>query len=204
MMRDNPMTTEEMLRLKGVHLAPYMQLATVLIGKNRYGGGNMFRHQLDTMAVLIDYGYINSILLKAAIVHDILEDVPDFNHNTLLQIDYESHSVYELVKEVTRAPNETKSEFLVRILESGSREAKVLKVADRISNMVSLGFVNSMDFVKRYTEETERHVFSIAELVDKSMLEELQSLVKSRRQYVSDFEKVKSKEAAYTDSTDFL
>jgi (p)ppGpp synthase/HD superfamily hydrolase len=196
------MTTEEMLRLKGTHLAPYMQLATVLIGKTREGGGNMFRHQLDTMAILIDYGYIAPVLLKAAIVHDVLEDIPDFNHNLLLAIDYESHLVYDLVQEVTRQAGETKAEFLTRIHESGSHNAKVLKVADRISNMITLGFVNDMAFVSRYTDETARYIFPIAEQVDKSMLRELNSLVESRRKYFSDFAKISSE--LYTDSTDFL
>ena len=197
------MTTEAMLRLKGFFLAPYIQLATALIGKSRYGGGNMFRHQIDTMAVLIDYGYIDSIMLKAALVHDIFEDIPDFNHNTLLGIDYESHSVYQLVQEVTRSPDESKPEFLVRVLNSGSRDAKILKTADRISNMVSLGFVNDMSFVKRYTEETDRYVLPIAELVNKSMLAELQKLVKTRRKYVMDFSKIQAEEN-YVDSSDFL
>jgi len=200
---DNAMTTEEMLYLKRVNLAPYIQLATALVGKSRYGGSNMFRHQLDTMAVLIDYGYLDSVLLKAAIVHDLLEDVPDFNHNVLLLADYEGHVVYELVQEVTRVPSVPKHEFLSHILENGSQNAKVLKVADRISNMVSLGFVNKMDFIKRYTDETETHVFPIAKLVNKSMLEELQSLVKSRRKYFADFEKIRV-DAMPTDSTQFL
>jgi (p)ppGpp synthase/HD superfamily hydrolase len=177
------MTTEEMLRLKGVHLAPYIQLATSLIGKTREGGGNMFRHQLDTMATLVDYGYIDPVLLKASIVHEDLEDIPDFNHNLLLSIDYESHAVYDLGKEVTRMPEETKPEFLTRILEYGSRNAKVLKVADRISNMISLGFVVNIEFIGRYTDETERYIFPIAESVDKTMLKELKSLVDSRRKY---------------------
>jgi len=200
------MTTEQMLRLNGINLAPYIQLATILIGKNRYGGGNMFRHQIDTMAVLIDYGYIDAILLKAAIVHDILEDIPDFNHNTLLRIDYESHSVYELVMQVTKNPGESKPDFLARVLDTGSFNAKVLKVADRISNMVSLGFVNNMDFVKRYADETERYIFPIAELVNKSMLKELQSLVESRRKYFLDSAAAcaKPEKPSYTDSSDFL
>ena len=197
------MTTEEMLRLKGTHLAPYMQLATGLIGKTRSGGGNMFRHQLDTMGILIDYGYIDSVLLKASIVHDLLEDIPDFNHNLLLSIDYESHQVYELVREVTRIQGETKAAFLTRILESGSHNAKTLKVADRISNMISLGFVNSMEFVSRYTEETVQYIFPVAEMVDKSMLKELQSLTESRRKYVEEFAKIKRQEM-YVDSTAFL
>jgi (p)ppGpp synthase/HD superfamily hydrolase len=178
------MTTDEMLLLKGTHLAPYMQLATALIGKVREGGGNMFRHQLDTMTILLDYGYIQPVLLKASIIHDLLEDIPDFNHNLILSIDYESHIVYELVLEVTRRPRETKPEFLTRVLEKGSHNAKILKVADRISNMISLGFVNDPAFMKRYTEETAVYIFPIAEDVDKSMLAELKSLVDSRRKYL--------------------
>ena len=178
------MNTEEMLRLTGTHLAPYIQLATSLIGKVREGGGNMFRHQLDTMATLIDYGYVDSVLLKASIVHDLIEDVPEFNHNVLLSVDYESPSVYDLVLEVTRFPGETKAEFLTRILESGSRQAKTLKVADRISNMIALGFVVNTAFIDRYTKETVRYIFPIAEEVDRAMLSELQSLVVSRRKYV--------------------
>jgi len=179
------MTTGEMLRLKSVFLAPYMQLATALIGKTREGGGNMFRHQLDTMAILIDYGYIDSVLLKASLVHDLIEDVPDFNRNNLLQIDYESGAVYELVMEVTRSREETKAEFLNRILKRGSHNAKVLKVADRISNMISLGFVINYNFISRYAEETLQYVYPIAEEVDKAMLRELKSLVESRRKYLS-------------------
>ena len=179
------MTNEEMLRLKGMHLAPYMQLATSLIGKTREGGGNMFRHQLDTMTILLDYGYIDSVILKASIVHDLLEDIPDFNHNLLLSIDYESAAVYELVLEVTRLPGETKGEFLTRVFHLGSRSAKILKVADRISNMISLGFVNDPSFIKRYTEETVTYIFPIAREVDKSMLTELETLVDSRRKYLA-------------------
>jgi (p)ppGpp synthase/HD superfamily hydrolase len=181
------MTTEEMLRLKGTHLAPYIQLATALIGKVREGGGNMFRHQIDTMATLIDYGYIDPVLLKASVVHDLIEDVPGFNHNLLLTIDYESPRVYDLVLEVTRFPGETKPEFLTRIRESGSRYAKLLKIADRISNMISLGFVINPEFINRYTEETVRYILPIAEMVDMAMFGELLSLVESRRVYFSKF-----------------
>lgn len=178
------MTTGEMRQLKGIHLAPYIQLATALIGKVREGGGNMFRHQLDTMATLIDYGHLDSALLKASIVHDLLEDIPGFNHNLLLAIDYESPAVYDLVLEVTRYPRESKAEFLTRIKESGSRNAKLLKAADRISNMISLGFVVNAEFISRYTEETARYVLPIALDVDKAMHGELQSLVESRRNYI--------------------
>lgn len=178
------MNTDEMLRLKGMHIAPYLQLATALIGKVREGGGNMFRHQIDTMATLLDYGYIDSVLLKASVVHDLVEDVPDFNVNLLISIDYESPAVYELMLEVSRRQGETKPDFLQRVRERGSNSAKILKVADRISNMISLGFVTNAEFIARYTDETVKYIYPIAEQVDKAMLSELEALVASRRKYL--------------------
>ncbi|MCL2266225.1 MAG: hypothetical protein FWC17_00495 [Treponema sp.] len=181
------MTTEQMQELVGTRLAPYIQVAAYLIGKSREGGGNMFRHQLDTMAILIDYGYIDSVLLKASLVHDILEDIPEFNHNVMLSIDFESHAVYNLVMEVSRRHGESKPEFLMRIRESGSPSAKILKVADRISNMISLGFVNNLEFVERYINETEKYLLPLAAEVDHNMNRELTDLVSSRRRYLEDF-----------------
>ena len=179
------MTSNEMLLLKGTYLAPYMQLATLLIGKTREGGGNMFRHQIDTMATLVDYSYIESVLLKASLVHDVIEDIPDFNHNLLLSIDFESPAVYDLVLQVTRNPGETKADFLTRVKESGSKNAKILKCADRISNMIALGFVVNQEFISRYTDETVKYIYPIADEVDKNMFRELESLVASRRKYLS-------------------
>ena len=147
----------------------------------------MFRHQLATMAILVDYSYIDSVLLKASIVHDIFEDVPEFNRNLLLSIDFESPQVYELVMEVTRDPGESKPDFLTRILVTGSERAKILKVADRISNMLDLGFVINTDFIRRYIDETVRYIFPIAAQVNRHMLFELETLVESRRNYLAVF-----------------
>jgi (p)ppGpp synthase/HD superfamily hydrolase len=179
------MDVDDMLRLKQMHLAPYMQLATALIGNLRRSGGNMFRHQLDTMAILIDYGYIDSVLLKASIIHDLIEDVPGFDRDRILEIDEESAEVLKLVLEVTRRPIEVKAEFLARIRDFGSDKARVLKSADRISNMISLGYVTDVEFVRRYTDETESRVFPIAELADERMLAELKELVATRREYLA-------------------
>jgi GTP pyrophosphokinase len=179
------MDVDDMLRLKSMHLAPYMQLATALIGNRRRSGGNMFRHQIDTFGILIDYGYIDSVLLKASVIHDLIEDVPGFDRDRILEIDEESAEVFKLVLEVTRRPIETKAEFLARIRDFGSSKARVLKSADRISNMISLGYVTDIEFVRRYTDETEKQVFPIAELADERMLDELRELVETRREYLA-------------------
>ena len=183
--RPETMAEEEMIRLKSMHLAPYIQLATVLIGKRRRSGGNMFRHQIDTFGILMDYGYIDSVLLKAAVIHDLVEDVPDLDRDRILEIDDESQEVYQLVLEVTRRPVESKAVFLSRILEYGSQRALVLKSADRISNMISLGYTTDISFIQRYANETERFVFPIAEKANKAMLAELVELVATRREFLA-------------------
>lgn len=180
------MDSEHMLQLKEIFMAPYMQIATGLIGKARHAGGNMFRHQMDTLAILIDYGYIDSVLLKASIVHDTVEDIPDFDRNIIVNADSEGQKVLDLVLEVTRRENETKREFLQRILDTGSQKAKILKCADRISNMISLGYVTDPKFIERYCDETEYYLLPMALEIDFNMYHELIKLIMTRRRYLED------------------
>ena len=178
------MNEEGLLQLRSIILAPYMQLATALIGKARHAGGNMFRHQMDTLAILIDYGYIDPILLKASIVHDTIEDIPDFDHDLVKNADSDGAEVYDLVMEVTKREGEDKKDFLMRIINNGSQKAKVLKCADRISNMISLGYVTDSKFIERYCNETEFFILPMALEVDFNMYQELINLIMTRRQYL--------------------
>ncbi len=184
--KPDSMDTQQMLQLKSIFLAPYMQLSTALIGKARHAGGNMFRHQIDTLAILIDYGYIDSVLLKASCVHDTIEDIPDFDSNLIINCDSEGSEVYKLVLEVTKQQGEPKNDFLRRIINEGSQKAKILKCADRISNMISLGFVTDPKFIERYCDETEFFILPIALEVDYNMYQELINLIITRRKYLED------------------
>ena len=184
--RSSNMNTQEMQRLADMRIAPYMQLATGLIGKARHAGGNMFRHQMDTLAILIDYGYIDSVLLKASVVHDTVEDIPDFDKNLIINADFEGEEVLKLVMEVTRREDEDKRQFLKRILDTGSQNAQILKCADRISNMISLGYVTDPKFIERYCDETEYFLLPMALEIDFNMYQELIGLIMSRRRYLED------------------
>ena len=184
--RSKKMDTKQMLQLADMRLAPYMQLATGLIGKERHAGGNMFRHQMDTLAILIDYGYIDSVLLKASVVHDTVEDIEGFDKNLIIHCDDDGADVLEIVLEVTRRQNEDKKQFLRRILDYGSQKAKILKCADRISNMISLGYVTDPEFIERYCDETEYFLLPMALEVDFNMYNELISLLMTRRRYLED------------------
>ncbi len=184
--RSKNMDSQQMQTLSDMRLAPYMQLSTGLIGKARHAGGNMFRHQMDTLAILIDYGYIDSVLLKASVVHDTVEDIPGFDRNNIINADEEGAQVLDLVLEVTRRDDEDKQQFLRRILDTGSQRAKVLKCADRISNMISLGYVTDPKFIERYCDETEFFLLPMALEVDFNMYQELIGLIMARRRYLED------------------
>ena len=178
------MDTASMMALEKISLAPYMQLATDLIGKARHAGGNMFRHQMDTLAILIDYGYINAVLLKASVIHDVVEDIAGFDVNRIINCDSDGEAVYRLVLEVTKREGQLKSDYLHHIIEEGSQYAKILKCADRISNMISLGFVTDEAFIARYCDETELYILPIALEVDYNMYREIINLVITRRKYL--------------------
>lgn len=182
--KPSKMDTDRMLQLSNISFAPYIQLSTSLIGKQRHAGGNMFRHQIDTMGILIDYGYIDSVLLKASVVHDTVEDIPDFDESLIVNADADGKDVLTLVLEVTKRPGEKKDDFLKRIINFGSQKAKLLKCADRISNMISLGFVTDAKFIERYCNETEFYILPIAIEVDYNMYQELINLIMTRRQYL--------------------
>ena len=175
--------------LADVTMAPYIVKAMALIGFRRLAGGNMFRHQIATMGILIDYKIVDPVLLKAAVIHDLFEDaagMPGVTKDEITRIDADGPAVYDLVMEVTRRTDpvtgdkEEKSDFLQRIMTTGSSKAKLLKLADRISNITALGYVHKAPFVRSYIEETRLYVLPYAKLVNADMYLELSDLLDSR------------------------
>ncbi|HZK07203.1 MAG TPA: hypothetical protein VFC92_03285 [Bacteroidales bacterium] len=168
--------------------APYIQKATALIGVARKVGGNQFRHTMATFAILLDYHYTNHVLLKASLIHDLFEDVPLSNREEIRRIDEDGDEVVRLVEEVTRTPEESKIGYLERILKYGSPEAKVLKVADRISNITDLHLdIMIEEKMADYLEQTMKYIFPMAEQVNHLMAIELGDLVERRRMYLTAF-----------------
>jgi len=172
--------------LEKLVLAPYVQKSTALRGKYRYVGGNQFRHAFSTFAILLDYHYIDPVLLKAAMIHDVFEDVKWVTKEEIMSLDEDGPQVYDLVIEVSRKKNESKPEFLERILMEGSTTAKILKCADRISNIIDLhSDTFDKEFIKRYIEETKEYVIPMAAEVNSHMLFELKDLIKKREKSMS-------------------
>ncbi len=169
--------------LSNITLAPYIFKAMALIGVRRKGGSNMFRHQISTLGILLDYKLIDPVLLKAAVIHDLFEDAPGMpgvSQEAITRIDSDGPAVYALVMEVTRT-DESKPVYLRRIMQSGSPNAKTLKLADRISNLLSLGFVHEEDFIRKYLQETKEYILPHANQINPNMYRELSDLVEDRQ-----------------------
>jgi len=174
--------------LGNITMAPYILKAMALIGVSRKAGSNMFRHQIVTMGILLDYKIIDAVLLKASVIHDLFEDasgMPGVSREEITEIDSDGQAVYDLVMEVTirfsSGVRESKSQYLMRIMETGSRRAKILKLADRISNITALGFVHDEAFVKKYLQETRTHIMPYAERINRDMFRELSDLIDDRQ-----------------------
>jgi GTP pyrophosphokinase len=173
--------------LAGITLAPYIEKASALIGIRRRGGSNMFRHQMSTLAILLDYKFIDPVLLKAAVIHDLFEDAPKMPGVTeadITGLDADGPAVFKLVMEATirtiDGAHEPKPVYLRRVMIEGSDHARILKLADRISNLTALGFVLDQAFVRRYVEETREHILPFAKAINPDMFKELSDLVASR------------------------
>ncbi|MBK7214991.1 MAG: HD domain-containing protein [Bacteroidales bacterium] len=195
------MENNEMLALKGMELAPWIQKSTTLIEHQRKVGGNQFRHCLATMTILMDYHFIDSVILKTAIVHDLLEDSGKVSAQELADIDKDGPEVVGLVQELTRNKNlESKSEYLLNLLMNGSIKAKIVKLADRISNLTDLHlFVFNEKETESYIHETELYIMPIVDQLLRSGLpeeqknmvremgKELKDLIVIRHMYVKEF-----------------
>ena len=174
-----------------ITLAPYIVKAMALIGVQRRSGSNMFRHQISTMGILLDYKIVDPVLLKAAVIHDLFEDAPTMpgvSEAEITRIDADGPAVFKLVMEVTirttGGVRESKEEYLQRVMRTGSRRARILKLADRISNLTALGYVHDVTFVERYVHETRQFVLPYAREVSPDMFRELSDLVDSRERMV--------------------
>lgn len=174
-------------RLNNLVLAPYIIKATALIGKQRNVGGNQFRHAMATLAILLDYKLFDDyVLLKASVIHDLIEDVPESNEHELRHVDNQANHVVDLVLEVTRPKGMVKAMFLKGILEHGSHNAKLLKVADRISNLTDLHRDHySKQKMSDYLDQTEKYILPMAVEVNKDMAIELKDLIAKRRKQMN-------------------
>ncbi|MCB1874286.1 MAG: hypothetical protein KDI49_20160, partial [Gammaproteobacteria bacterium] len=100
--------------------------------------------------------------------------------------DSEGNQVVDLVLEVTRRKEETKAQYLQRVLETGSVRAKILKCADRISNLTDLHRDTHPNHkITDYLAQTEQFILPMAREVNANMVIELTDLIAKRRKILA-------------------
>ena len=174
---------DDLATLRDMVLAPYILKATALIGIQRKVGGNQFRHGFATLGILLDYKFFHdAVLLKASLLHDLFEELPAAEMDEIRSIDQDGAQVVDLVIEVTKLNHETKQQYLQRVLDKGSKSAKILKCADRISNLTDLHLdTHTSGKISEYLNQTEMFVLPMARVVNANMVIELTDLVAKRR-----------------------
>ncbi len=121
-------------------------------------------------------------MLKASLLHDLLEDLPETQVDEIRWIDDEGNQVVNLVLEVTKQKEESKIQYLQRVLDWGSKNALLLKCADRISNLTDLHRdTQTPEHISAYLDQTEQYIIPMAKLVNADMVIELTDLVDRRR-----------------------
>ncbi|MGH3242705.1 MAG: HD domain-containing protein [Spirillospora sp.] len=131
-------------------------------------GAPYVEHLLEALEVLVrGPGVTDLDLLSAALLHDVVEDTPA----TLADVEAEFGPVVtELVDWVTKPPatntgrqakRAAKSAYLRRLGEA-PREAILVKLADRASNVQTLDRMPP-DFQRRYYAETLTYIIPLAE-----------------------------------------
>ena len=119
--------------------------------------------------------------MKASFIHDVFEDSKCVTADEIIRLDSDGPEVYKLVMEVTRNNEESKDQYLERVLKTGSEKAKILKCADRISNLTDLhSDIFDKQFVHKYIEETKQWVLPMAKEVNEHMLIELKDIIRRR------------------------
>lgn len=95
-------------------------------------------HPLEVAAFLVEYGHTDTHLLAAAILHDTVEDTTITNPDVVSAF---GPRVAAIVADVTDDKSLPKDERKRRQIESAiyiCPEAKLIKVADKLSNLRSL------------------------------------------------------------------
>lgn len=87
-------------------------------------------------AAQANWSVVKNYVIMAALLHDTIEDTY-VTSERLRQAGF-PEMVIDIVKTVTKQPNENYFEFIMRIMESGNVGAKIVKLADLQHNMSGL------------------------------------------------------------------
>lgn len=118
-------------------------------GQERDGGGRYFDHPREVSLLLLRQGVLDHEVIIAALLHDVMEDSFILTWEDLEFIF--GSRLCTMVKLLTKEPDLPKEDYLPR-LANGMPEAWLVKLADRLHNMSTLGSCSREKQVKQVKE----------------------------------------------------
>lgn len=142
-----------------------MQKALVLAkkmhdGQYRRGGAEYLVHPLRVCCYLISLGFKDDILLSAALLHDVIEDV-EYIRNDPKKIVKEfgiSQEVLDLILLVTKTKEVSEESYYTHI--RGSINALLIKLSDRCNNVSTLQCF-TREKMQKYIDETQMYILPL-------------------------------------------
>jgi GTP diphosphokinase / guanosine-3',5'-bis(diphosphate) 3'-diphosphatase len=122
-------------------------------GQERDGGGRYFDHPREVSVMLLNQHIYDHELVIVALLHDVMEDSFILTWDDLEYIF--GSRVCAIVKLVTKEQGMPKAAYLPRLL-SGPPEAWLIKLADRLHNMNTLGSCSREKQIKQVKETREK------------------------------------------------
>jgi (p)ppGpp synthase/HD superfamily hydrolase len=154
-------------------------------GIEREGGERYFEHVRAVALILIDYLRVKDYrLIVAALLHDIVEDIPSWTIERVRQ-EFGEYVAY-LVDYLTKPPvaeygsKEERDHAYHFRFRSAPREFFLIKLPDRFHNVITLGYCTP-EKRKRKIEETRNYYLGYAEehlILYHEMLEALEEVEK--------------------------
>lgn len=130
-------------------------------GYTRHDGSDYYLHCVAVALTLINLGVRDEDTITAALLHDLVEDVPNYTIGIIRELFGER--VAKIVDLVTKKPDVDYkvAENLIAYLAAISKDwrASLVKTADRMHNFSTLGDCTLEKKLKQ-TKETEEHYFS--------------------------------------------
>jgi GTP pyrophosphokinase len=153
-------------------------------GKYRDGGDRYFEHIRAVVLILIDYLRVRDYeLIVAAILHDIVEDIPSWTIERV-RLEYGERVAYlvEYLSKPEIADKVLRNKVYHQRFESAPREFFLIKLADRLHNLLTLWDCKPKKRHRKieetrlhYVPYAERHLILLHEL--EAIIEELEANV---------------------------
>ncbi|MGE5473939.1 MAG: HD domain-containing protein [Ignavibacteriales bacterium] len=176
-------------------LKAYKMVKREMCQKNGYtrdDGSDYYIHCVAVAMTLINMGVRNEDTITAAILHDLVEDMPEYTIKIIERLF--NARVARLVDLVTKKPNidykipENMRAYLNAIAEDS--EAAIIKTADRMHNFSTLRGCDPKKKMKQ-VEETEIYFFPFFKQCRKSYPQYTKIFIEAKSQIMPHLEEIK-------------